>query len=251
MKLSLLDIVTDILNDMDGDEVNSIDDTIESQQVAQIVKSAYFAMISNRNWPHLKRTITLDASTNPAQPTKMTLTQDVTELTFINYDVRKSGSDGMCFRPMVWAEPDDFLRVLNGRKSGSDNVDTVIDDNGITLLIQNNKPPQYFTSFNDTDVVFDSYDKNVDNTLQSSKVQAQAYVQPVWQHVDDFIPDLPADAFIALQEEAKSRAMFKLKQMTDIKAEAEAQKQHTWLSRKDWKVKGGIKYPNYGRRGKK
>jgi len=53
MKLTLLEIVQDIMNDMDGDEVNAISDTIESQQVAQIVKTTYLEMMANRNWPHL------------------------------------------------------------------------------------------------------------------------------------------------------------------------------------------------------
>jgi len=44
-KMTVLEIVQDILNDIDGDEVNSIDDTLESEQVAQIVKSTYDAII--------------------------------------------------------------------------------------------------------------------------------------------------------------------------------------------------------------
>ena len=55
MKMNLLEITQDILNDMDGDEVNSIDDTFESAQIAQIIKSTYYAIISNRNWPHTRR----------------------------------------------------------------------------------------------------------------------------------------------------------------------------------------------------
>ena len=52
MKYTLLAIVQEILSDMDSDEVNSIDDTVESQQVASIVRSAYMAIMSNRNWAH-------------------------------------------------------------------------------------------------------------------------------------------------------------------------------------------------------
>ena len=37
--MTLLDMVQDVLNDLDSDEVNDIDDTIEAQQIAQIIKS--------------------------------------------------------------------------------------------------------------------------------------------------------------------------------------------------------------------
>lgn len=36
MKLTLLEIVQDILNSMDSDEVNTISETIESDQIAQM-----------------------------------------------------------------------------------------------------------------------------------------------------------------------------------------------------------------------
>lgn len=247
MKLTWLDLVQDILNDIDSDEVNSIDDTIEAQQVAQIVKSTYFAMMSNRNWPHLKKPVQLNPPTVLAQPTHMTLVDDVKEMVFINYDISRDDNPSKHYTRLIWLEPDDFLRVLNNRSSNSPTVSTVIDDSGIELLITNNQPPSYYTSFDDNTVVFDSYDSEVESTLQRNKVQAQAYVMPEWVSSEDEYPDLPSEAFTALLEEAKSRASLKLRQAADSKAEQESQRQQRWLSRKAFKVKGGVNYPNYGR----
>ena len=57
MQMTLLEMVQDILNDIDSDPVNSIDDTEESVQIAQIIKTSYFALSTNRNWPHQKKLI--------------------------------------------------------------------------------------------------------------------------------------------------------------------------------------------------
>ena len=61
-KKTLLEIVQEILTDMVSDEVNSIDDTVESQTVASIVRSVYESMMANRNWPHTKQLVQTEAS---------------------------------------------------------------------------------------------------------------------------------------------------------------------------------------------
>lgn len=251
MKLTLLELVQEILNDMDGDEVNSIDDTVESQQVAQIVKSTYFAMMSNRNWPHMRKLVSLQPSGDDALPTHVTVQDSIKEMVSLNYNKARDGETRRKYEPVKWLEPDDFLRVTNRRNSDEDNIDIIVDPSSIELLIRNDLPPTYFTSFDDSVLVFDSYDKAVDDTIQESKIQARAYVMPSWEHVDDFIPDLPDEAFTALAEEAKSKASVKLKQTQDPKAEQEAGRQQRWLSRKAWRVNGGILYPDYGRKGGK
>lgn len=248
MKATLLEIVVDILNDMDGDEVNSIDDTVEAQQVAQIVKSTYFAMISNRNWPHTKKLISLQASGDDSYPTHVTVQSPVKEMISLNYNKARQGETRKRYEVVKWCDPDDFLRFTNKRNSDADNIDIIIDYSGVELLIRNDMPPTYFTSFDDNVLVFDAYDKLVDDTIQESKIQARAYVIPEWSHEDDFVPDLPEEAFTALIEEAKSKASMKLRQIQDAKAEQEASRQQRWLSRKDWRVHGGIKYPDYGRK---
>lgn len=248
-KYTLLEIVQDILNDMDSDEVNSIDDTIESQQVAQIVKTSYNAMLSNRNWPHTRKSITLNPSGNNLYPTHLSIPDNVKEVIMINYNCAKQSDGGKrVYKEMIWKSPDEFLRMCNGRNNLDSSVDIVKDYTGVELLIVNNKAPTYYTSFDDVNVIFDSYDSSVDTTLQQSKVQAYAYVSPQWVHTDSAIPDLPEEAFSALIEEAKSKSMFKLKQTVDSKAEQESARQQRWLSRKAWKAHGGIRYPNYGRK---
>lgn len=247
-KMSLLELVQDILSDMDSDDVNSIDDTVESTQVAQIVKATYQAMMSNRNWPHQKRLLTLIPSGDDTLPTHMTMQEEIKEMVGIKYNSAKL-ADGTrrLYQPIYWVEPDDFLRISNGRNSSDANVDIIVGDNNIEFLIVNNQAPRYYTSFNDSVLIFDAYDAAVDDTLQASKMQATAYVMPEWIHTDDAIPDLPAEAFTALLEEAKSRAFVKLKQQSDPTAATEARRQQAWLSRKAWRAAGGVKYPSYGR----
>lgn len=251
MKLTLLDMTQRILSNMDSDEVNSIDDTYESEQVATIIRDVYMDIVTNRNWRHHRRLLSILPSGTTALPTHMSIREDFKEMAFVNYNKVKTGETRQRYEPIKYLEPDDFLRVTNGCNSDDENIDTIQDPSGVQLFIRNNRAPSYYTSFDDQTIIFDSYDKEVDSTLQESKVQAMAYIMPDWVHEDDAIPDLPTEGFSALLAEAQSRAMFWLKQMEDVKSEQESRRQQRWLSRKQWTVNGGIKYPNYGRRGRR
>lgn len=251
MKKTLLEIVQDILNDMDSDEVNSIDDTVESQQTAQIVKTCYYEMLANRNWPHMRKIVQLDGLSNLDKPNYLKLPDNLKELSFFKYEKQKLDETKTILQDVIYKEPEDFLYFISSRNSDNSNVDTVIDFSGSKLLILNNVAPQYWTSFDDVYVVTDSYNSEVDDTLQKSKSQCVAYIVPSWTNEDTFIPDLPIDAFPALIEEAKSTAFVSLKQMANQKAEQKAARQNRWLSRKSWRAHGGIVYPDYGRKGRR
>lgn len=251
MKKTLLEIVQEILSDLDSDEVNSIDDTVEAEQVAGIVRSTYMAMMSTRNWPHLKRGIQLSGSGQLALPTHMTIAEDVKEIVFINYNISKDLETRRKYKRMRWLEPEEFLRRQNSLNNDNDNVDVIQDPTGIEILVRNDIAPSVYTSFDDETLVFDAYDTEAGETLIGAKVQAQAYVMPNWSHVDDAIPDLPEEAFTSLIEESKSTAAMRINQMVDQKAEQLSRKSEQWLSRKAWAVGGGIKFNQYGRKGSK
>lgn len=250
-KITLLDMVQRILNDMDSDEVNSIEDTVEAQQVASIVRDVYEEMISNRNWPHLRKLVQLESANDLSKPNYLRLPEHTKELSFVKYEVQKHDTDRIYFKELKYKQPDDFLRMVSGRNSDDLNVSTVYDFSGSRLLVQNNFAPSYWTSFDDLHLVTDSYDKLVDDTLQGSKTQAMAYIESPWVHADDAVPNLPTEAFAALLAEAKSSAFFVLKQMVNTKEEQKAARQQRWLSQKAWRAKGGVQFPNYGRKGRR
>jgi hypothetical protein len=250
-KMTLLEIVQEILNDMDSDEVNSIDDTIESQQVANVVKSCYRELIDNRDWPHLRKIITLNPSLDVGKPTHLRIPDNMKELILFKYNKATKSNPSLQMEDVKYLYPDEFLRYQASRKQGSENVLTVTDYSGTNLLILTNRAPSYWTSFDDSHMVCDSYQVDMESTLMASKTQCLAYMDPVWVHRDNAVPDLPSEAFSALTEEAKSTAFLVLKQMSNQKAEQKATRQQRWLSRKAWRTHGGVRYENYGRRSSK
>jgi hypothetical protein len=246
-KRTLLEIVQEILNDLDSDEVNSINDTVEAAQVASIVRATYNEMISNRNWPHLKKIIKLDAL-GTSYPNYLKLPDNVKELISVKYNVIGDGETRVQYKDLTWKYPDDFLQYTYSRNSDNSNVEQIQDISGVVLLILNDTAPQYWTTFDDEHIVCDAYDSAVDDSLQANKSQAIVYQETAWVHTDGAYPNLPEEAFSALIEEAKSTAFIVLKQMANQKAEQKAGRQQRWLARKAWKVQGGIRYPSYGRR---
>lgn len=247
-KKTLLEIVQEILNDMDSDEVTDIDDTVEAQQVASIVESSYFDIIGTRNWPHLRKLIQLDAGGDLTKPNYLRLPDRLKELVTIRYDKRKITDTTSSYRDLKYIYPDEFLKLIEGRRTDNTDVTVVTDFTGAELSIINNRAPEYWTSFDDVYIVTDSYDSAIDNTLKKSKTQCVAYIEPVWERDNDAVPDLPSEAFTNLIEEAKSTAFFVLKQMANQKAEQKAARHSRWLSRKAWKAKGGVRYDDYGRK---
>jgi len=247
MKLTLLDIVQDILSDMNSDEVNSIGDTIESLQVAHIVKSCFFEMIGNKNWPHLHTLSSLRQVGDSDKPTHMRVEDEVKELKSVEYNISEVHGE-FKFREVCYLEPDDFLRKTNQLNPKSESTIPITDYSGVEFNIKDNAMPRYYTSFDDERVVFDSYDKEFDDTIQESKNRISVVQSPTWRMDDTHVPFLPAEAFPALLAEAKSTCFARIKQMNDGKAEQQSRRQRNWLSRKAFNVAGGIRLPDYSRK---
>ena len=251
MKMTLLELTQDILNDMDSDEVIDIDDTVESQQVAQIIKTCYFEMMGNRDWPHLRQLIQLDPIGDVSKPNYLTLPENLKELSFFKYEKQKTGQTKFVLEDVKFKHPDEFLRITQTRNSDNENVEEIVDFSGSKILVLNNFAPTYWTSFDDQHLVTDSYDKSLDDTLKKSKTQCMAYITPTWVRTNEAIPNLPVEAFPALLAEAKSTAFLVLKQMANQKAEQKSARQQRWLARKAWSANGGVRYDDYGRKSRK
>lgn len=251
-KKTLLDMVQGILSDIDGDEVNSISDTTEALQVADIIRDTYEAMVVSKYLPHLKTLMRLDA-TSSATPTTMKLPVDVMELLWIKYDKKASGATNTKFQDIEYLEPDDFIELVNGLDTDKTNVESYTDiSSNVAIKCYNDRHPTYWTSFDDEHIVFDAYDSSMESNLQNSKTQVSGYREPSLSLTDTTIPDLPAEAFPLLISECTKRALGGVKQvsLTDTAYKEEDdrhKKQTTFLQRKKWRTHTQSKYPNYGR----
>ena len=88
--------------------------------------------------------------------------------------------------------------------------------------------PQYCAVIQNYYVIFDSFDSEVDATLQSNKTMCFGEVIPGWIVADSFIPNLDDQQFPLLLNEAKSLAFYELKQIPHAKADQEIKRQ--WSS---------------------
>lgn len=246
--MSLLDIVQDIMSDMDADEVNSIMDTQESLQVAQIVKSTYYNIIDGRDYPFLYELFQVNASADNTKPTHLSLPESLIDLKWLKYNNNKVTDTADKYETIKYMHPEDFMNLCDSRLSDSDNVQVVTDSNGITLNILNDTAPQYFTSFDDEVLVLDAFDSAKGDTLLQSQTQAWGKLSVAWTMDDSFTPDLPVQMFMYLLNEAKSTCFLTLKQQANQKAEQLSVSQKRRMSQDAWKLQKGVSYPDYGRK---
>ncbi len=242
MKLTLLQIVQSVLNDMDGEEVNSLEDTTEASQIASIVRDTYYNIVSNRLIPEHKEIVKLVSLSDNTRPTHMKYGEDVTKIEKVWYDTSKDGS--YRYEEIKWCDPLDFMRMSDSL--GSDYVE--VNEGSAKLRVGNNKMPTYYTSFDDEHIVFNSYDKSVNSTITEARSRAYGVRIPQFDVTDDnFVPDMDANMFPYLLAESKSVAFSLLHGGSDPKVEQAARRQKSHIQNDKYNTIQYRKLSNYGR----
>jgi len=248
-KRTVLDLTQDILSDMESDEVNSIEDTSEALQVAQILKTTYYDLIDEDIWPHLKENYQLVASGTTARPTHMSIADNIQHVEWIKYNKRLSSDTRDKFEDVIYKTPKEFMDILDARVSSNSNIDSITDDvSNQVWSIVNDAPPSYWTSFDDVNIVFDSYDSGVDSTLLTAKTRAYVYKEPTFSMTDTHVPDLPSRAFSYYLSTAKAACFDKIKQSPNRTEEGKKGMHKRAISQTKHRYQGQIVYANYGRK---
>lgn len=246
-KMTLLEIVQDVHNDLNLDLVDSIDDTTESVRVAAMARSTYFEMIARRDWPHLQILGQLQNASDVDFRTKLLIPEQVTRIEWITYNRRRDTDTRDRRKELTYLYPDEFIAKTNWLNTDTAPVIYCTTPQGAEFAVRTDKHPEYWTSFSDGEIVLDSFDQTVEATVQGNKTQALMYITPTWSHEDTFVPDLPVEAFPGYLAEIKSTAAMRINEQPDQKAEQQSVRQQRRLSNQAWRAKGGIRKPNYGR----
>ena len=251
-KMTLIDMIQNILSAMDSDYANSIGDSVEADQIATVVRETYFDLINNvLTLPEHKEIISLTGLGDSNHPNYLKFPDNVQKIEIFRYDKQTTADTDLQYKDIVFLEPIVFQRRFNGRNESDSNVVSIADFSAGNLLIVNDKHPNFWTTFDDLYIACDSFDNTVDSTLQQSKTFCYGLTEPTWTHDDDFIPDLDSDLFPLLLEEAKSTCFINFKQVTNVKSERKARRQITSVHNKlHRRVFSNVdRQPDYGRRG--
>lgn len=248
-KMTLLDITQNILSAMSSDTVDTINETVESTQVALHIKDVYFKMMTEKNWSHLQQMDQLLGLADLTAPSKMQMPELITDVNWIKYDVRILVTDPRILRDVKYQTPYEFITKTSIRDDAQSIVTAFTDSaSSVPLHIYNDRPPTYWTSFDDNFVWFDSYDSTLEATLQKSKTVIYVIKEPTWTAIDTFIPDLPSHMFPALLAQAKSTCLTYIKQAPSALEERDVKRQRVALQEKGRKEQQGNKRQiHYGR----
>lgn len=203
-KETLLEIVQDILSDADGDEVNSISDTIESDQCARVVRTVFNNIVDGSDFEHHDTIIRLNATT-AATPNVMTRPEGLYDIQWVKYNTKETAGGDQDYETITYMRPVDFFELTSRRTASDSDVSEIALDSGHTMLVKTAQAPKYWTMMEDyDDIIFDAYDSDLETNLQNSKSLAFGTLKPTLALTDAATPDLPKNLFNRLKNEARA-----------------------------------------------
>lgn len=257
MKYTLLGLVQSVLRSIKGEAVNDITDTQEAMDVADIVKECYFTIVSRMDLPETKNFYELDATGSILTPVLMSMPDTAYSMEWLEYNCATLDNPDPDWRQLEYMQPLEFLKYTDTFDITDANVTQMLlpfSGTTIRLKYRKDRAPTCYTSSNDDEIYFDSFDSTVESTLQKSKTRAFGVYNIPWTVDNTFIPNLDAHQFQLLLKEAKAMAWQELKSIENGAAVKSARQ--LMISAKGKRDRVNQKslgyyydyYPNYGRK---
>jgi hypothetical protein len=194
MKLTLLEIVQDMLVATDSENVSSVGETEDAGMCVNIANREFERLISKFRWRH---------------------TREFSKLEVTSYtNVMTLPSNGVALKPdsvyyagdlVYYMIPEHFLAYTISRLTTESNIEEVNN-----IHIYNDRNPQYYTSFDDFNIVFDSIPAA--GGLVKATTDVIIYTAPTSRlTADGEYFDLPPQAYPALVARCVSKAILEIK----------------------------------------
>ena len=259
MKRTLLELTQDILASMDGDEVTAITDTAESAQVANIIRQCFYEIAANAKLPEHFSLFEL-TETSTSSPTIMTKPTDVLTIDWIKYDnMLTADSPVTDYRDVTFVPWNEFSQQMLQSDSDATEVSRfnyIVGSDTIPFIYRNDRFPLIYSTYNDSTIVFDSFNSDEDTFLRKTKTMAYGLKESSWSHTDSAVPSLDHKLSNLLFQTAKSQCFLELKQVENGLAERKSRRGWLTLYKEKHDISGTLrddyydpkKLPNYGRK---
>jgi hypothetical protein len=168
---------------MDSEDVNSISDSVEAQQIASVVEDTYYNIISARLIPEHKKLLSLTSMSDTSRPTHFRYPDNTKNIQRVDYNISSTATPN--FREVLYLEPEEFLNRMNQTGLKVETYNDLVD-----IFVSTDRAPTYYTSFDDYHIIMDAYDSSVESILASNKTRAFGEIVPAFSQTDSFEPDL-------------------------------------------------------------
>lgn len=243
---TVLRYVQDALSIMDSDSVDSIGDTEESSQLADLFANVYEELINRRDWEFLRAGASISGAADVNEPTKVLLPENLRHLLTLWYDISDDASGKL--RELCYLEPQDFLKRFSQPRS--DTLKVAL-DSGIIFHVRTNRMPEFYTNFGETSLYCDSVDQGIETVLTTSRISSYGIVTPSFTLEDSFVPVLPAHMVPLLTHTFNSAASATMRQAESPADEIRTARMMAQLSRKSGTRLDGFEEQYHGRFGRK
>lgn len=253
MRMTLLEMVQEILGSLSSDEVTNYNDTPESYQVALLCRRAYYDLATELGLPEhesLFRLTETDANT----PTVMTIPSTVTRFDYVKYDNKLTADTYSIWKDCKYTPFTDFMALqsgLNTQDSGVEEFSVTSNGQTFSIMCRNDRFPTIYTTFDDSQLIFDNYNSDEDTYLESAKTMCYGSIYPSFTLSNSFEPDLDPTQFSYYFNKVKARAFIEIKQQINQEALGEASKQKIVVQKRQRKVTRQpemYNVPRYGRK---
>ena len=219
MSKTLLDVVQHLLSATSGETVNSIFDTVESEQMARIVQDCYETLLASMDFSDRFGLYELEASGTSTKPVLMSLPSSATTLEWLKYDCRTSSDTSSVMTDLKYVDLETFLSMMysiNTDEQDTESFSTTINNASVEVIYRTDRSPSIFTMYDNSKVLFDSVDTEVEVTLQKTKTLAYGRLDFSFSLTDTFVIPFDESATQLLIQDAKTQAYNELRQMENV-----------------------------------
>jgi len=241
MRKTLLEVVQEILSSMDSDEANSISDTIESYQVARLVRQTYYDIATDLALPERNGVFKLEAyegSSDPSQPVILYVPSNAVRIDWIKYNYQDPDEDDHAdYKDIRYMPFKDMFEMMAGLgNSEDDGIEEMTfqnsQDEDFQFIYRTDKMPEWYTSLGSRYIIMDSLDTSIEDTLQPSNTMCGGIIYPTFELEDDFEPELDPAEFSYFYNKCKTNCFAELKQQELPTAVGESRRQKTLINRR-------------------
>lgn len=245
-KKTLLRMVQLIGERVGSDEIDTLNETIEAVEIVSILELTYDEILDRRDWEFLRdRTLRMkNRAVGDNKLFNLDIPSAVTKIQCLKYrDINDK------FPELEYVEACVFIERLDGRNEGDANVTAIANDDGVLLKIITDKPPTFYTSFDEDTISFDAYDASRGAGNQAGDTVILANVKPVMDFTDPTATfPIPERMGTMLLNEAMATAGVQLRQVVDSRAERIARRQGITLRELEPKTRRDKQEKKHGRR---